>query len=398
MRWAARTMNNESVLAEVRSNAVDSSETEYRTINLLKYWLVLTRHKWIIIAFALVGLVLGAVAAYTIHPGYDAIVRFLPPEPKASTPLSLFATNSKGDHYLGLVSSRTVADDVVEHQHLKEYFHARNVSEARRSLEAISKIIVDKNQFVTVTVRAKEPQTAANIANEYVNALYRLDHSLSVAESDHRRDFFERPLEQEKAKLADAEEALKLAQQKTGMVLPEAQVRLGVGAISELKQEITTREAQLAALRTGGTEQNPQVIQLKSQIASLQGQVARMQEQNGGTDTSVSKAQMPQLTMEVEREAREVKFHEALFEILTRQYENARLEEAYTPSIELVDAAVVPDEKSWPPRKVFMLLGLFLGGLLGVIYVVLKSADLPRQWKLAIEQHESMAQAGASRS
>ena len=125
-----------------------------------------------------------------------------------------------------------------------------------------------------------------------------------------------------------------------------------------MKQEITAREAQLAALRTGGTEQNPQVIQLKSQIASLQGQVARMQEQNGGSGGNASKAQMPELTMEVEREAREVKFHEALFEILTRQYENARLEEAYTPAIELVDAAVMPDEKSWPPRKLFMLLGL----------------------------------------
>ena len=93
-----------------------------------------------------------------------------------------------------------------------------------------------------------------------------------------------------------------------------------------------------------------------------------------------------------------MKFHEALFEILTRQYENARLEEAYTPAIELVDAAVVPDEKSWPPRKLFMLLGLFLGGLLGVIYVGLRAAKLPRRWKLAIEQHESMAQADASRN
>ncbi len=136
----------------------------------------------------------------------------------------------KGDHYLGLVSSRTVADDVIEHQHLKEYFHARNDSDARRRLTAISTIVVDKNQFVTVTVRAKEPTTAANIANEYVSALYSLDHSLSIAESDHRRDFFETPLEQEKNKLADAEEALKRAQQKTGMVLPEAQVRLGVAS------------------------------------------------------------------------------------------------------------------------------------------------------------------------
>jgi len=389
-------MNSESFSTEVRSNAVKSSEAEYRTINLLKYWLLLRRRKRVVVAFALAGFALGAIAAYSIPPKYDAIVRFLPPAPKATAPLSLFATSNQGDHYLGLISSRTVADDVIEHQHLKEYFHAINDSDVRRRLEAISKIVVDKNQYITVTVRAKEPQTAMNIANEYVSALFRLDQSLGRAESDHRRDFFERPLEQEKNKLSDAEENLKRAQQKTGMVLPEAQVRLGVGAIQELKQAITTREAQLAALRTGGTEQNPQVIDLKSQIASLQGQLARLQEQTGGAGTNASKAQMPQLTMEVEREAREVKFHETLLEILSRQYENARLEEAYTPAIELVDAAVMPDEKSWPPRKVFMISGLFLGGFLGVMYVGLGVAEWPRRWKLAMEQHETMARAGVS--
>jgi len=383
-------MNNQSLSEEVLPNAATNSEAEYRTINLVKYRLLLKRHKRIVIAFALAGLLLGAVAAYTIPPKYDAIVRFLPPSPKSTAPLSLFATSNQGDRYLGLVSSRTVADDVIEHQHLKEYFHARNDSDARRRLSAISTIEIDKDQFVTVRVRAKEPTTAANIANEYVSALYRLDHSLSTVESEHRRSFFETPLEQEKNKLADAEEALKRAQQKTGMVLPDAQVRLGVASISELKQEITTREAQLAALRTGGTEQNPQVIQLKSQITSLQVQVARLEEQNGGMGTSASKAQMPELTMEVERQAREVKFDETLLEILSRQYENARLEEAYTPAIELVDPAVIPDEKAWPPRKVFMLLGLVVGGLFGMVYAIVKAGRQQAPSKQTMAQNEAL--------
>jgi tyrosine-protein kinase Etk/Wzc len=389
-------MINEPLSPEVEANAARSSEREYRTFNLLKYWLLMKRHRRFIASFALAGFVLGAVAAYSIRPRYDAVVRFLPPSPKAVSPLSLFPTNDKGDRYLGLISSRTVADDVIEHQHLKEYFNAKNATDARRRLTAISTIAVDKDQFVTVTVRAKEPNTAVNIANEYVSALYRLDHSLSVVESDHRRSFFETPLEQEKNKLAGAEEELTRVQQKTGMVLPDAQVRLGVASISELKQEITTREAQLAALRTGGTEQNPQVIQLKSQIGSLQGQVARLEEQNGGAGTNASKAKMPELTMEVVREAREVKFHETLFEILSRQYENARLEEAYTPSIELVDAAVIPDEKAWPPRKIFMLLGSVVGCLFGMAYVSVKTAKQQQHSKQATPQSEALVGANVS--
>ena len=389
-------MTNLRSAADQRHSGNPSAELDYHTVNLLRYWLALKRAKGKIAIFAIVGLVVGTVAALAIHPRYDAMVRFLPPPPKQTSPLSLFASNNQGDHYLGLVSSRTVADDVIEHQHLKEYFHAKNDSQARQSLSAISTIVVDKDQFVTVKVRANDPQTATDIANEYVNALYRLDHSLAVVESQHRREFFEGPLEQEKNRLAEAEEVLKRGQQKTGIVLPEAQVRLGVGAIADLKQEITTREAQLAALRTGGTEQNPQVIQLESQIASLQGEVARLQGQNGGAGTSSSTAKMPELTMEVEREAREVKYHETLFEILSRQYENARLEEAYTPAIELVDRAVLPDQKAWPPRKLFALGGLAGGGFLGLIYTLIAATDQPNRWRKVLSQSETDAKQAVS--
>jgi capsule polysaccharide export protein KpsE/RkpR len=175
----------------------------------------------------------------------------------------------------------------------------------------MAKITVDKDQFVSVTVRAKEPEMAVKIANAYPEALSRLNRTIALSQAAHRWEYFEGPLEQEKNKLADAEEQLKQAQQKTGMVLPEAQVQLGLNAIAQLKSQITGLNEQLAALMTGSTDQNPQVVQLKSQIASLNGQLARLQAQNGGSGTKTSSAEMPGLTLEIERKAREVRFHEA---------------------------------------------------------------------------------------
>ena len=197
-------MSNESSSVSGGSIAVGTfdDETEYRTINLLGFVQTVWRRKKTIFAFSLGGLIIAAVAAYTISPAYDATVRFLPPETKEISPLSLLPSKNQGDHYLGLVSSRTVQDDVIEHQHLKEYFHAKNASEARRELSSLSKIVVDKDQFVTVTVRAREPQTAVNIANEYLNALYRLSNQIAVSEAKHRWEFYEVPLEEEKNKLA----------------------------------------------------------------------------------------------------------------------------------------------------------------------------------------------------
>jgi tyrosine-protein kinase Etk/Wzc len=75
---------------------------------------------------------------------------------------------------------------------------------------------------------------------------------------------------------------------------------------------------------------------------------------------------MPQLTLDYVRGEREVKFHEALYESLLRQYEAAKLDESRSaPMIQVVDPAQIPDTKSWPPRlslvALFTILGLAVG-------------------------------------
>jgi tyrosine-protein kinase Etk/Wzc len=379
-------MNEETSIVGVSGRAGEQAQSEYLTVDLLRLIRIFWRQKHVVIGTALVGLLAASVISILLHPMYDAIARLQPPAPRESSMASLFPTRNQGDTYLGLLNSRTVADDVIEHQNLKEYFHTTLPSPLRRSLEAMSTIRVDKDQFITVTVRAAEPEMATRIANEYVDALYRLSHSISIAEAEHRWEYFEGPLAQEKGKLAQAEEELKQAQQSTGMVLPEAQVRMGVTALGQLKQDIAQREVQLAALRTGGTENNPRVIELRSQISALYAQVAKMEADTGGSGSK--KTNLPELTLVVERKAREVKYHETLFGILSRQYENARVDQSYTQPIEVVDRAVVPDEKSWPSRKLIMILGLGGGGLLGLIFVSVRNAKWPRRIKEALSRDE----------
>jgi uncharacterized protein involved in exopolysaccharide biosynthesis len=110
-------MSNEPSSVSGGSIAVGTfdDEAEYRTINLLNFVQTVWRRKKTIFAFSLGGLILAASAAYTLPPEYDATVRFLPPETKEVSPLSLLPSRNQGDHYLGLVSSRTVQDDVFTH-------------------------------------------------------------------------------------------------------------------------------------------------------------------------------------------------------------------------------------------------------------------------------------------
>ncbi|HEY4009394.1 MAG TPA: Wzz/FepE/Etk N-terminal domain-containing protein [Acidobacteriaceae bacterium] len=357
-------------------NALRGDDSEYREVNLSRMILSLWTRRYFILRCALAGMLLVYGMSWLITPKYDAEVELMPPTPKQTGLSLLIPTRNAGDQYLGEVNSRTVTDDVIAHQHLADYFHTTRPSALRRALRGMVKIEVDKNQFVTVRVRAKEPDTALRIANEFPAALYRLNDAITLSEAEHQLRYFEAPLEDEKNQLAQAEDALRAAEQQTGMVQPETQVRLGVSAIADLKQQLATREELLAGLETGRTSENPQVVTLQSQIASLETQIARLQAQTGGTAAAANAAKLPALAMEVARRERDVKFHEALFEILSKQYENAKVDEAYSPPVELVDRAVLPDEKSWPPRKLFALGGLLLGALAGALIVELQRIKL----------------------
>ncbi len=349
---------------------VQESQREYRLIDLGKYVRLLWRRRWILVGGAVAGGAAGWLLAFSLHPLYESTVRLMPPQPASGGLAALTQNRNLGDLYMGLITSRTVQDDVIAHQHLADYFHTTVPTQLRRALGQMASISVDKDQFVTVVVRAREPETAVRVANEFPAALYRLNHQIAVSQANHRWEYVEGPLEQEKNKLAEAEEDLKTAQQQTGVVMPEAQVQLGLSAISLLNQQITSRQEQLAAIETSSTDQNPQVVELKSQIGSLEAQLHRLQSQTTPESNKGSNSALPAKTLEVERKAREVKFHETLFDVLAKEAESAKLTDSYTPSIELVDKGVLADEKSWPSRRGFAEVGLICGLVLSLLLVL----------------------------
>jgi len=358
-------MNSEP--ASETANAF-ASGSEYRIIDLGKAVRLLWSKRAFLVACTLLSAVLGYGVSYLFHPAYDATVRLMPPNSHSSSLLiALSPSRNEGDLYLGLLNSRTVADDVIEHQHLADYFKTTKPSQLRGRLAGMAKISLDEDQFVTIVVRANEPETAMRVANAYPEALSRLNHAVALSQAAHRWEFVEGPLEIEKNKLADAEDQLTAAQEKTGVVLPETQVQLGLSAIASLKQQLAARNEELAGLETGSTDQNPKVIVLKSQIASLSGQIERLQAQNGGVAGSAAQAKMPELTLEIGRLTREVKYHQTLLEVLQKQYENAHIEDSYSPPVELVDKAVLPDQKSYPSRRLFAMTGFLAGFPLGLL-------------------------------
>ena len=128
---------------------------------------------------------------------------------------------------------------------------------------------------------------------------------------------------------------------------------------------------QLAARRQDEAEENPDILRIRNEIATLQGQVAQLENgKDQGPFSSISTAQVPELQLEYIRKYRDVRYHEALLDIIAKQYEAARLDEAHDAPLQVLDRAAIPDTKSGPHRSIIMAIGLFLGVVLGLVRVI----------------------------
>jgi tyrosine-protein kinase Etk/Wzc len=167
---------------------------------------------------------------------------------------------------------------------------------------------------------------------------------------------------------------LKKTQEQTGLISPTGQAAMEIETTAQIRAQITSLQVQLAAMKQGTTDENPQVVRLQSQIAGLQQELQKLENDSSKRqpgNIQMPTAKVPELALEYVRKQRDVKYHELLFELIAKQYETARLDESRdAPVLQIVDHAVVPDKKSGPPRLLALFAGCILGLLAGATWVL----------------------------
>jgi tyrosine-protein kinase Etk/Wzc len=337
----------------------------------------------------LAALVLAITAAFLLPVRFTAVASFVPPNSGMSgagalagqlSQLSglggglLGSVKSPGDLYVGILKSHLIANALIKRFDLEHVYGVRKTSQAAKMLANNSDFAVGvKDSIVTISVTDRSAERARDIANAYLEELKNTTGGLALTESSERRLFFEQRLAQEKNALADSEVALKQSQEKSGLIAPSGQTAVEIQAIAQLRSQIALRQVSLASLLHDETEENPDVLRLRSELNSLQAQVSQMANgKSGGPSGALSTAQVPGLELEYVRLARDVKYHEALFQIIAKQFEAARIDEARDAPLQILDRATVPDSKSGPARMYIVLGGLLFGLAAGTVGVILK--------------------------
>ena len=294
-------------------------------VDALGFLAVFLRRWPFMLALSLGGLALAFAASFLVTPIFTSQAVFLPPTQSGTSTdsaLSLLMRPPSSSIYTGLLNSSSVLADVVTHTGLQSRYQVKDQEAAMAALHAATAISADASGFVTLAVSDKDPRLAQEIARNYLDALTRLNDRLAISEAGQRRILFQTELEHTKNDLENAEVALKRAQETSGVVLPEAQIRSGLTAIDTANADLRAKRVALSALLQGQTEQSPEVQRARSEIATEEGQLARLERGEGAPQGSgLTAAEAPAVSLRFVQLEREVKYQQVLFDIMAKQYE-----------------------------------------------------------------------------
>jgi capsule polysaccharide export protein KpsE/RkpR len=287
---------------------------------------------------------------------------------------------SSGALFSKVLGSRTIQDSLVERFQLRQRYWRRYNEDARKILDSNTKIEEDKKSGVlTIIVRDADSKMAKDLANAYVEELDKVIARVSTSSARRERMFIELRLADEKKALEEAEQRFsQFSSSSMALDVPQ-QIRVTVESAARLQGELIAARAELEGLRQIYSPENTRVLTLTARVAELERQLRRINSGRadpGGTQDPTfpypSVKNLPMLGVKWADLYRDSKVHETVFEMLTQQYEIARIQEAKEiPTVKVLDAAILPEKRHPRPWQI-LLAGLVLSTILAFCGVILQ--------------------------
>ena len=359
--------------------------------------LLLWQHRHMLARVTAIAALLSLGIAFVIPKQYTSSASIMPPDPQGSGALILAALSGKGgglgalgslaggllgEHtstalFINLLESGTVTGHLISRFDLKRVYHKRYNADAAKRLAHVTTITDDKKSgVITIKVVDTNPVRARDLAQAYLDELNGMVTRTSTSAARQERIFIEQRLVKVQADLEQAQLELSEFSSRNSTVDIREQTRAMVEAGARVQGELLVEQAGLESLRQIYGDGNVRVRETEARIAALQGDLQNMTGSSAplstGEGTSLKDKgslypplrQLPRLAVPYADLYRKVKVQEAIFELLTQQYEVARIEEAKDiPTIRVIDSPGIPEKKSFPPRLILafcMTLAVFV--------------------------------------
>ena len=376
---------------------VEAEPRAEKEIDMIDFLLLLARNKASILKLTVAATVVAVIVSFVLPKTYTATTTILPPEQSQSSASLLLGQvgilnalsssdlglKSPGDLFVAMLRSRSIEDNIIDKFDLRREYGVKHYQDARKKLESRTNISAGDEGLISVSVTDRDPKRAADLANAYVEDLHTMNSDLAVSEASQRRLFYEQKLDTEREQLSQAELALKQAQEKTGLLQPDAQAKAIIQSVADMRAQVAIKEVQLGAMRTYATKDNPDLRRAEQELAGLRAQLAKMERntgESGNGNVELPTRQLPQAELEYIRRARDLKYHEALYEFLSKQLEAARLDEAKDAVVvQVVDKALQPEKRSGPRRMLIVSVTTVVAFLLSCSWAILRESVRRKQ-------------------
>ncbi|HTZ57391.1 MAG TPA: Wzz/FepE/Etk N-terminal domain-containing protein [Acidobacteriaceae bacterium] len=367
--------------AEIMTTKAQPMANWLRNANLL--W----DHRRTLIRVGVWALIVSGAIAFLIPKRYDSTARLMPPEQPSSgaAMLAAIAGHSLGGLagfgnlagllgsrtssalFIDLLRSRTISDHLIDRFHLQHVYKKRYHIDTVKYLAHHTTVTDDKKSgVITLTYSDTDPRRAQAIAQAYLEELNNIVTRANTSSARREREFIEKRLVKVQADLQSAEKALGQFSSNNVTLDVKEQTHAMVDAAARLQGELILAQSELDSLQQIYGEENVRVRAararigvLKSQLAKMSGSASPEDSTSGGDNTELypSLRQLPRLAVPYADLYRRVRIQETVFELLSQQYEMARIEEAKdTPVVAVIDQPLIAEKKSFPPRLLLMLL------------------------------------------
>ena len=395
-------------------------------------WVIHARLLWqqrrMLAKAAGISLLISLAITFAIPKKYKSTTSIMPPDQQSPSAMmlaaltgrlgslgalgglagSLTGVHSSADLFIDLLRSGTVSGHLIDRFNLQHVYRKRYRIDTAKRLARLTKITEDKKSgVITIAVEDTDRQRARDIAQGYLDELNQLVVRTNTSAAHRERVFIEQRLHTVQLDLEDAEQKLSQFSSTKGAIDIKEQTRAMVDAGARVQAELIVEQSGLQSLKQIYGDGNVRVRESEARIASLQAQLAKMtgsaalpaahDDGHGdapdtatSTDSGSSNAelypplrQLPRLAVPYTDLYRRVQVQEAVFQLLTQQYETARIEEAKdVPPVNVIDPPGIPEKKSFPPRLLLTLL------LTAFSFVVTSAIILARHYWSAMSQDD----------
>ena len=351
-----------------------------------------------LVRLSVLGFGLGLLVAFFIPARYTSTTRLMAPDNQVGSSLAMVATSmsasrggeiaggllgsrSTSDFFVGILTTRTVQDQIIEQLDLRHAYGVSRLGDARVLLAKRTDISVDrKSQIITIAVTDHDPKRAAAIGEAYIGELNRLVTELSTSSARRERIFLEERLKAVSQDLEAAEKEFSQFSSKNTAIDIKEQGKAMVEAAATLQGQYIAAQTELEGLRQIYTDSNVRVRTVSARIAELKHQLEKLGGKGEETSDASGKPvdylypsvrKLPLLGVTYADLYRRTRVQEAVYEMLTQEYELAKVQEAKEiPIVKVVDPADIPEKKSFPPRLLIGISTMFLAFIGGIVFLL----------------------------